>query len=281
MKKYPKYSVLMSVYFKENPNWLEYSIESMMNQTVKPDEFVLVEDGPLTEELDSAVEKYAEKYPKIFNVVKIEKNGGLGPALKLGVENCRNEYIAMMDSDDYSVPDRIEKELNMFLENPDLGMVGSNVSEFIDDIDNVVSSVVLPESNEDIIKFSKKRNPFRHPSVLFKKSVVMSAGNYREYYLCDDYDMWLRMIRNNCICYNIQDVLVYMRIGADFYKRRGGSKYFKSIKKFKKEQLENGYFTKLEYYKSVIPHAIVCYMPNNLRDLVYRKLLRKKANNGK
>ena len=93
--------------------------------------------------------------------------------------------------------------------------------------------------------------------------------------------MWLRMIRNNCICYNIQDVLVYMRIGADFYKRRGGSKYFKSIKKFKKEQLENGYFTKLEYYKSVIPHAIVCYMPNNLRDLVYRKLLRKKANNGK
>ena len=271
----------MSVYFKENPNWLEYSIESMMNQTIKPDEFVLVEDGPLTEELDSAVEKYAEKYPKIFNVVKIKKNGGLGPALKLGVENCRNEYIARMDSDDYSVPDRIEKELNMFLENPDLGMVGSNVSEFIDDIDNVVSSVVLPESNEDIIKFSKKRNPFRHPSVLFKKSVVMSAGNYREYYLCEDYDMWLRMIRNNCICYNIQDVLVYMRIGADFYKRRGGSKYFKSIKKFKKEQLENGYFTKLEYYKSVIPHAIVCYMPNNLRDLVYRKLLRKKANNDK
>ena len=281
MKKYPKYSVLMSVYFKENPNWLEYSIESMMNQTVKPDEFVLVEDGPLTEELDSVVEKYAEKYPKILNVVKIEKNGGLGPALKLGVENCRNEYIARMDSDDYSVPDRIEKELNMFLENPDLGMVGSNVSEFIDDIDNVVSSVVLPESNEDIIKFSKKRNPFRHPSVLFKKSVVMSAGNYREYYLCEDYDMWLRMIRNNCRCYNIQDVLVYMRIGADFYKRRGGSKYFKSKKKFKKEQLENGYFTKLEYYKSVIPHAIVCYMPNNLRDLVYRKLLRKKANNGK
>ena len=177
MKKYPKYSVLMSVYFKENPNWLEYSIESMMNQTVKPDEFVLVEDGPLTEELDSVVEKYAEKYPKILNVVKIEKNGGLGPALKLGVENCRNEYIARMDSDDYSVPDRIEKELNMFLENPDLGMVGSNVSEFIDDIDNVVSSVVLPESNEDIIKFSKKRNPYRHPSVLFKKSVVMSAGN--------------------------------------------------------------------------------------------------------
>lgn len=276
MKKYPKYSVLMSVYFKENPNWLEYSIESMMNQTVKPDEFVLVEDGPLTEELDSVVEKYAEKYPKIFNVVKIKKNGGLGPALKLGVENCRNEYIARMDSDDYSVPNRIEKEFEIFEKDSTIGMVGSNVSEFIDNIQNVICNVVLPEENEDIIRFSKKRNPFRHPSVMFKKSEVIKAENYREYYLCEDYDMWLRMIRNNCKCYNIQENLVYMRISDDFYKRRGGIKYLKSINKFKKEQMTLGYFTKMEYLKSIIPHAIVCLMPNFMRDFVYKKLLRKR-----
>ena len=266
----------MSVYFKENPNWLEYSIESMMNQTVKPDEFVLVEDGPLTEELDSVVEKYAEKYPKIFNVVKIEKNGGLGPALKLGVENCRNEYIARMDSDDYSVPNRIEKEFEIFEKDSTIGMVGSNVSEFIDNIQNVICNVVLPEENEDIIRFSKKRNPFRHPSVMFKKSEVIKAENYREYYLCEDYDMWLRMIRNNCKCYNIQENLVYMRISDDFYKRRGGIKYLKSINKFKKEQMTLGYFTKMEYLKSIIPHAIVCLMPNFMRDFVYKKLLRKR-----
>ena len=111
---------------------------------------------------------------------------------------------------------------------------------------------------------------------MFKKSAVINAGNYREYYLCEDYDMWLRMIRNGCKCYNIQDIYVYMRIGEDFYKRRGGHKYFKSIKKFKKEQLENGYFTKFEYLKSIIPHAIVCYMPNFSRDFIYRKFLRKK-----
>ena len=271
-----KYSVLMSVYHKENPAWFDDSIKSMFEQTIKPNEFVLVEDGPLTKELYDVVEKYKTKYPKEFKTVTIEKNVGLGPALKRGVEECSNEYIARMDSDDYSLPKRIEKEFEIFEKYPDIGMVGTNVSEFIDSIDNVVCDVILPATNEDIIKFSKSRNTFRHPSIMFKKSAVINAGNYREYYLCEDYDMWLRMIRNGCKCYNIQDIYVYMRIGEDFYKRRGGHKYFKSIKKFKKEQLENGYFTKFEYLKSIIPHAIVCYMPNFSRDFIYRKFLRKK-----
>ncbi|MDG3213261.1 glycosyltransferase [Streptococcus suis] len=277
MKK--KYSVLMSVYHKENPTWFDESIKSMFEQTIKPNEFVLVEDGPLTKELYDVVEKYKTKYPKEFKVVAIEKNVGLGPALKKGVEECSNEYIARMDSDDYSMPKRIEKEFEIFEKYSDIGMVGTNVSEFIDSIDNVVCNVILPETNEDIIKFSKSRNPFRHPSVMFKKSAVVNAANYREYYLCEDYDMWLRMIRNGCKCYNIQDIYVYMRIGEDFYKRRGGHKYFKSIKKFKKEQLENGYLTKFEYLKSIVPHAIVCYMPNFMRDFVYRKMLRRGRKN--
>lgn len=270
-----KYSVLMSVYHKENPTWFDESIKSMFEQTIKPNEFVLVDDGPLTKELYDVVEKYKTKYPKEFKVVAIEKNVGLGPALKKGVEECSNEYIARMDSDDFSMPKRIEKEFEIFEKYPDIGMVGTNVSEFIDSIDNVVCDVILPETNEDIIKFSKSRNPFRHPSVMFKKSAVVNAGNYREYYLCEDYDMWLRMIRNNCNCYNIQENLVYMRISDDFYKRRGGIKYLKSINKFKKEQMTLGYFTKMEYLKSIIPHAIVCLMPNFMRDLIYKKLLRK------
>lgn len=270
-----KYSVLMSVYYKEVPKWFDESIDSMFAQTIKPDELVLVEDGPLTDELYEIIEKYKKKYPKEFKVIKIEKNVGLGPALKKGVEECSNEYIARMDSDDYSLPQRIEKEFEIFESNPDIDIVGTNVSEFIDSLDNVVCNVVLPEQNDEIIKFSKKRNPFRHSSIMFKKSKVLKAGNYREYYLCEDYDMWLRMIRSGCKCYNIQDVYVYMRIGKDFYKRRGGHKYFESIKKFKKEQLKNGYFTKYEYLKTIIPHAIVCYMPNFMRDFVYRKMLRR------
>lgn len=270
-----RYSVLMSVYSKEKPEWLDYSIKSMFDQTIKPDEFVLVEDGKITGELNLVIEKYKKIYPEIFKIIKLEKNMGLGPALKIGIENCKNEYIARMDSDDYSVPERIEKEMKVFEEYPELDLVGTNVAEFIDNINNVICNVELPEKNDDIIKFSKKRNPFRHPSVLLKKNAVLKAGNYRAYYLCEDYDMWLRMIRTGCKCYNIQEKLVYMRIGEDFYKRRGGAKYFKSIKKLKKEQLDNGYFTKKEYFASIIPHAIVCYMPNLFRDFVYKKMLRK------
>ena len=270
-----EYSVLMSVYYKENAKWFEESIQSMFMQTIQPKEFVLVEDGKLTEELENVVKKYKKKYPKIMKVVKLDENVGLGPALQRGVKECSCEYIARMDSDDYSVPNRIEKEFEIFEKDSTIGMVGSNVSEFIDNIQNVICNVVLPEENEDIIRFSKKRNPFRHPSVMFKKSEVIKAENYREYYLCEDYDMWLRMIRNNCKCYNIQENLVYMRISDDFYKRRGGIKYLKSINKFKKEQMTLGYFTKMEYLKSIIPHAIVCLMPNFMRDLIYKKLLRK------
>lgn len=277
MKK--EYSVLMSVYYKENPIWFDTSINSMFEQTIKPKEFVLVEDGKLTDELDEIVNKYDKKYANIFKVIKLEKNVGLGLALKRGVEECSCEYIARMDSDDYSMPNRIEKEFKIFEQNPQVSIVGTNVSEFIDRIDNVICNVVLPETNEEIIKFSKKRNPFRHPSVIFKKSDVLDAGNYREYYLCEDYDMWLRMIRNGTKCYNIQENLVFMRINEDFFKRRGGHKYFKSIKKFKKEQLDNGYFTRTEYLKTIIPHAIVCYMPNVLRNFVYKKFLRKKEKN--
>ncbi len=280
-RKYPKYSVLMSVYYKEKPEWLDYSIKSMLNQTIMPDEFVLVEDGPLTEELDKVINKYEKEYKDLFNIVKIKKNGGLGPALQLGIEKCSNEFIARMDSDDYSFPNRIEEQFKIFENDPSLGLVGTNVEEFEDSINNVTCSVVLPEKHEDIYKFSKKRCPFRHPSLLYKKSEVLAAGNYREFYLCEDYDLYVRMLKNGCKCYNIQQPLVYMRIGKDFYKRRGGWKYMKTILKFKNEQLKNGYFTFFQYLHTTIPHIIVCLCPNTVRDYIYRNLLRKKKKNEK
>lgn len=265
----------MSVYYKENPKWLKYSLDSMMNQTVKCDEFVLVEDGRLTDELNDIIEEYEKKYPGLFKVIKLKNNLGLGPALRIGVENCKNEYIARMDSDDYSISTRIEKQFEIFEKDLSLGLVGSNVEEFKESIENVICHVVLPEKQNEIYKFSKRRCPFRHPSLLYKKSEVLKANNYREFFLCEDYDLYVRMLSAGCKCYNVQEPLVFMRISDDFYKRRGGHKYFKSIKKFKKEQLKNGYFTKLEYLKSIIPHAIVCYMPNFMRELVYKKFLRK------
>lgn len=272
-----EYSVLMSVYYKEKAEWLDYSIKSMLEQTIFPSEFVLVEDGKLTDELENVIKKYVDEYQNLFNIVKLEKNVGLGPALRIGIENCKYEFIARMDSDDYSCKNRIEEQFKIFEKDESLGLVGCNVEEFEGSIGNVNCHVILPETQEEIYKFSKKRCPFRHPSLLYRKSEVMKAGNYREFYLCEDYDIYIRMLKSGCKCYNIQKPLVYMRIGKDFYKRRGGIKYMKSILKFKNEQLHTGYFSLLDYLKSTIPHIIVCLMPNAVRDYIYRNFLRKKS----
>lgn len=270
-----QYSVLMSVYYKENPKWLNESIDSIMKQNILTNDFVIVKDGKLTKELDEVISEYCEKYPDIFHIVELEENQGLGPALAIGIKHCKNELIARMDSDDISVKDRCEKQLNKFQEDKKLDIIGSNIAEFIDNIENVQAYRMLPESDIAIKKYAKRRNPFGHPSIMFKKSKVLEAGNYRSCYLCEDYDMWIRMIENNANCYNFQEVLVYMRIGKEFYKRRGGIKYLKSILKFKKEQYNKGFFTRKDYILTAGTSFIICLAPNFLRELFYKKILRK------
>lgn len=272
-----QYSILMSVYYKDNPIWLKEAIESMLNQTIQTNDFVIVEDGRLTEELEDVIGFYEKNYKEIFNVIRIEKNRGLGPALAIGVINCKNELIARMDADDYSVRNRCEKQIKIFDNNNELDIVGSSIAEFIDNIKNIQSYRILPESDEEIKKYAKRRNPFGHPSVMFKKTKVLEAGNYRSYYLCEDYDMWVRMIEKDAVCYNFKEILVYMRISNDFYKRRGGMKYLKSILKFKKEQLNKGFYTKKDFIISSMTHVIMCLIPNFAREFLYKKVLRKKV----
>ena len=266
----------MSVYYKENPEWLKYSIESMINQTIFPDEFVLVKDGALTDELNLVINNYKKKYPKLFKIISLKENMGLGIALSIGLKKCRNEFVARMDSDDYSKPDRIEKQFEIFKKHPDLSLVGCNVIEFEGSITNVTSKVVLPEKQNDIYKFSKRRCPFRHPALLYKKSEVLKVGNYRNFYMFEDYDLYIRLLKNKAQCYNIQEYLVYMRINKDFYKRRGGIKYLKYILKFKNEQYKTKYFTLSDYLKSTIPHIVVCLIPNFIRVRFYKIFLRKR-----
>lgn len=272
-----KYSVLMSVYKKEKATYFKESIQSMLNQTIMPDEFVIVKDGEITEELEEVIAKYSSEYKNLFKIIDIKENVGLGPALAIGIDNCKNEYIARMDSDDISIPTRIEKQMKKLEEFPDIDIIGSNVGEFIDNTENIISYRNLPESNDDIQKFSKKRNPFAHPSVILRKQKVLEAGNYRKYYLCEDYDLWNRMIAKGAKCYNIQENLVFMRISKDFFKRRGGIKYLKSILKFKVEQYRNGYYSLKNLIISGGSHIIVCLLPNFIREFVYLKLLRSKS----
>lgn len=269
---YPHFSVLMSVYYKEKPEHLKESIESLINQTVLPTEIVIVKDGKLTLELEQVLAEYINN--PLFNITGYEENKGLGPALNYGVNKCKYNIIARMDSDDICNNSRFEKQLNYLINNKDISLIGSNTIEFIDTLANAVCARKMPENNEEIIKYSKTRNPFIHPSIMTYKKVILDAGNFRDYYLCEDYDMWVRILEKRYKAYNIQENLVYMRVSRDFYKRRGGIKYCKAIIKFKKELYNKGYMSYYKYLKTKYATMIVSLMPAKIREFVYKKFLR-------
>lgn len=271
-----KYTVLMSVYYKENPDYLNKSINSMLKQTVKPDEFIIIKDGKLTFELNKVIDNYKIKYPNLFKVLSNKTNLGLGLSLKRGIKESKNELIARMDSDDYSDLTRCEKELCCFAKDSTLGMVGTFEAEFIDDIDNVVSIHRVPENMDEIKKFMHRRCAVLHPTVMYKKSAVINSGNYHNVPLYEDYDLFARMIlKYNVKTYNIQENLYYIRTSKDFYKRRGGIKYAKTVLKFKWGQFKQGYMTWSDFIISGLGQAAVCIMPNKVREQIYNNFLRK------
>lgn len=271
-----KYTVLMSVYYKEKPEYLSLSIESMLNQTVKPDEFIIVKDGPLTTELDEVINNFVTAYPKTFNIIVNETNLGSGPALAKGIENSKNELIARMDSDDYVVSTRCERQLEKFREDPKLEMVGSYEAEFVDDIDNVISIHRVPSENDEIERFMHRRCSVLHPTVMYKKSAVLKSGNYQSVLLYEDYDLFARMVLEYHIkSYNIPEPLYYIRTSEDFFKRRGGIKYAKTVLKFKWGQYRKGYMSLMDFCISGLGQAFVCVLPNSLRKIFYMKFLRK------
>lgn len=268
------YSVLMSIYKKENPSFLRQSLESMLAQTVPPSEIVMVKDGPLTTDLESVLFEYNSKWPDLFKFVSYSENQGLGYALHRGVLSCSYEIVARMDTDDVARSDRMEKQLAAI--ESGLDMVGSDVVEFIDSPGTPVASTNLPKGLDSILACSKRRNPFRHPSLTFKKSKVLEAGNYSsEYLFFEDWDLFNRMLAIGCRADNLPEPLVAMRVSSDFYARRGGPSYLPHIWKFKFAQLRSGWFSPVDFVASFFPHAVVCLMPNGLRSFVYKKLLRK------
>ncbi len=275
MKK--KYSVLMSVYCKESPLFLKQSINSMIDQTIKPDEIVLICDGKLTNELEKVINDFQKKYNELFNIIRFEKNYGLGHALKYGVEACKNELIARMDTDDISKKDRCEKELEVFAKEKNIGIVGSNIEEFSKNENNIEAIRNVPEKHEDILKFMKRRNPFNHPSVMYKKTEVLKAGNYQEVRYMQDYFLWVDMICNGTIGYNIQENLVSMRANDNLFKRRSGHEYYliqkKLLKNMKKKKLINSF----EYTFYFTIRSISSMLPNSIRKFLFKSIMRKKV----
>lgn len=268
-----KYSVLMSVYSKEKPEYLQQSIASIMHQTVPADEFLIVCDGKLTNELDCVLDKYEKEFPDIFHILRLKENVGLGRALNKGLEYCSHSIVARMDSDDISCPDRCEKQLQIIEQGVDI--VSGTVLEFEGRISNQTSKRMLPITHEEIIKFVKRRNPFNHPCVMYRKEMVKQAGGYQHFYLFEDYYLWARMLMAGAKGRNLEDVVLYMRAGSGMYKRRGGMKYVKSMLKFRYFLMKSGVSGINDFIITTGGQIIVCLIPNKLREVFYKKYLRK------
>lgn len=261
----------MSVYSKENATFLRDAMNSMWEQTIPTDDFVLVCDGPLNQDLDKVINEMLEDHFGVLNIIRLEKNSGLGNALNEGLKQCKNELVARMDSDDIADHNRCEKQLQVFQTNSSIDLCSGTVIEFNSSINNVVGVRKLPESNEDIRVFSKKRNPFNHPAVMFKKTAVERAGGYIEkFHLFEDYYLWIRMLNKGSLGINIPEPILYMRTPDDFYLRRGGYKYSKVLLSFYKWMKSVKWITGSDYYCSAIPHAFMCVLPLFIRKSIYK-----------
>lgn len=271
------FSVITSVYKNDKPEFVRVALDGMLEyQSVKPAEIVLVQDGHVPTELSVLLDEYETKYQEVMHIIRLEKNGGLGNALKLGVENAKYDICARMDSDDICLPDRFEKQLAYLEEHPDCDIVGGQMTEFIDSPDNIVGRREVPLTNEEIYEFMKSRCALNHVTVMFRKKAVLKAGNYQDWFWNEDYYLWVRMMMAGCKFANIPDVAVNVRSGADQYARRGGKKYFDSEIGIKKLMLEKGMITRKEYIINYIQRFIIqLILPNSVRGWVFRTFARK------
>ncbi len=269
-----KFSVLMSLYIKEKPEYARQCFESLLRQTVMADEWVVVEDGALSQELYDLLDEYEQKYPQLIKRVSLETNQGLGMALREGILHCSNELIARMDTDDIAREDRFEKQLKLFEENPNLDICGSHIKEFETSINEIVSERKVPIDEKDILKYQKRRDSFNHMTVMYKKSAVLKVGNYQPALLMEDSLLWVNMMKSGVRCANVDDYLVYARTGQAMIERRGGLAYYKKYKSGRKQIYQTGYISWWDYNYTLIVQFIVAIMPNKLRKWVFKKFLR-------
>lgn len=269
------FSVLMSVYKKENPSYLRKSLESVFQQTMLPGEVVLIEDGPLTEELYKVIESYKKQY-SILKVHAFSENVQLGRALEKGVRLCSNELVARMDTDDIAVPERFEIQYRYMTAHPEVAVTGGLMEEFDDD-GTIHQIKGMPESQKEILNYAKLRNPLNHMTVMFRKSKVLQAGNYRHFPYLEDYDLWSRLLAQDAECYNIQKVLVRARVSRQVYDRRGGFSYCRNYLRLRRQQRESGLTNFSEYLKACIATIGITVISGSIREKIYKKYLRKKV----
>lgn len=274
LEKKESYSVLMAVYAKEQSEYLKEAIQSILNQTVVTNDFVIVCDGPLTSELDDVLEMYSVMNPDKFQILRLEKNQGLSSALNAGMKLCKNELVARMDSDDISLPYRCERQLEKFESDPELCLCSGDIAEFETDPDQPQFIRHVPEIHEEIVKYAKKRNPMNHMAVMYKKSAVNAVKGYIEIGLNEDYFLWARMLQKGYRSANINEILVKVRVGNGMYARRGGWRYSQAAIKLQIAFLRMNFISCFEFIRNCFLRVFGSLLPSTIRKYLYQNRLR-------
>jgi glycosyltransferase involved in cell wall biosynthesis len=267
----------MSVYERENPDYLSMALDSVLNQSVRPQELVIVQDGPLTSQLDAVLSQYRQCYSSQVKLIKLEKNVGLGTALSIGLQQCRNSIIARMDSDDISDPKRFEKQLKILNNCPEIDIVGSWISEFSSDPRESISVRQVPLMHDEIYGYAKYRNPMNHMTVMFRKEAVLEAGNYQDLPFFEDYFLWIRMLKNGSKFSNLSENLVSARIGNKMFGRRRGVSYLKRELKLLTIMKKTGFINNYELTRNSCIRTLVRILPAELVGIVYKRYARGKV----
>lgn len=269
-----KFSLLMSIYYKEKSEYFDRAMQSIWDeQNLKPNEIILVEDGKLTDDLYKIIEKWKIILGNILKIVPLGQNVGLGNALNIGLKECSYDLVARMDTDDICMPDRFEKQIKIF-KNSDINICSSWVSEFEENEYIIISYRKIPEQHQDILKYSKIRNPLNHPAVMYQKSAVEKAGSYKNMMLFEDYYLWMRMILKDMKFYNIQEPLVKMRAGYSQLERRSGFMYGRHEIKFLYEIYKLDLISSYQFFFNLLLKIPIRLLPKNIIRFIY-KILRK------
>ncbi len=272
-----KYSVLMSVYKNDNPLFLELALKSIYEeQTRKPDEVVVVFDGPLTEGLYQVLDRFECDKKDVVKYVNLDANRGLGEALRIGSNECTGDYIFRMDSDDISDKMRFEKQIAYIEKHPQIDVLGTNIAEFESSIDEEMRVRVCPQKHEEIVRMAKKRNPMNHVTVCIKREALKKCGGYESLLLLEDYYLWLKMIVSNCKLENLNENLVYVRIGNGFNAKRGSKVRIKGWKSIQRFMLQHRMIKPLDAFTNMISIVLFTYCPQWVRKWAYEKILRRK-----
>ena len=275
-----KFSVLIPVYKNDKPLWFKEALRSIYEiQTVKPSEIVVVFDGPVCSKIVEIINfyKYKKKYP--LKVIQLKENRGLAVALNEGLKHCTYELVARMDADDVSLPNRFELLLKAFKRDPEVVVVGGFIEEFDPEMKSSCGYRTVPLDYEKIVKYAKKRSPFNHMTVMYKKSIILKEGGYPLFRWGQDYALWVKLITKGYKLKNIPEVLVKARGCKTIISRRKGIKYLKNeinlILFFKKV----GFYNLKDIIIWGVPRIIIRLFPDFILKWIYSNFLRVKNKN--